>query len=259
MRIRHPFLLLLALALALPGGLLAGGTDDSTPRPSKQKTITVVGDDPGDVRTIVVNGDDDEEGGGDDNAFSFAFETGLGRGYLGVGLLDLTHELRTHFGVPADAGVMVSSVDKDSPAAKAGLEAGDIITAIDGKKVRDSWAIGRAVRGKKTGDAIAIDLWHNGRAGKVTATASERQRQKVEVMPAPAAEAMRHASEAMRDSMRVREEAMQKLHTELMDEQGHSRLMVLRSEREAQLEKRLEELEKKLDELQKKLDKNNSK
>ncbi|MGE5232881.1 MAG: PDZ domain-containing protein [Acidobacteriota bacterium] len=253
LRNRRPFALLFALALALPASLFAGDAADPTPKPSIEKRITVVGSEPGDVRTIVVDGDEDGEGGG----YAYSFESGLGRGYLGVGLLDLTRELRAHFGVPADAGVMVSSVDKDSPAAKAGLEAGDIVTAVDGKPVRDSWGIGRAVRGKKTGDKIEIDVWHNGHTGRVTATAAERDRERIEVMPFPDREAMRKAREAMRDSMRVREDAMKQIQKELSADKGH--LMVLRSEREAQLEKRLNELEKKLDELQKKLDKNNSK
>ena len=46
---------------------------------------------------------------------------------LGVGLTDLTPELREHFGVGGDAGVMISRVVEDSPAAKAGLRVGDII------------------------------------------------------------------------------------------------------------------------------------
>ena len=42
------------------------------------------------------------------------------RGYLGVGLTELTPELRTHFGVPEESGVMVSKVEPGSPAEKAG-------------------------------------------------------------------------------------------------------------------------------------------
>ena len=42
------------------------------------------------------------------------------RGYLGVQLVEMTPDLRTHFGAPADAGVFIGKVEKDSPAAKAG-------------------------------------------------------------------------------------------------------------------------------------------
>jgi serine protease Do len=55
------------------------------------------------------------------------------RGRLGVSIQEITPELAEYFGVKS--GVLVSSVTPDSPAAKAGLKAGDVITAIDGKTV----------------------------------------------------------------------------------------------------------------------------
>ena len=48
----------------------------------------------------------------------------LSGGYLGVELVDLTPELREHFGAPRDVGVMVGRVEPGSPAARAGLEVG---------------------------------------------------------------------------------------------------------------------------------------
>lgn len=59
------------------------------------------------------------------------------RGRLGVQLNDLTPELAEYFGAK-DGGVLVARVTPDSPAAKAGLKAGDVITSIDGDRVRDS-------------------------------------------------------------------------------------------------------------------------
>src|SRR5215475_13923485 len=63
------------------------------------------------------------------------------RGYLGTALMDLTPELRTHFGVPEEAGVMVSRVESGSPAEKAGLKVGDILTRVDGAAVKSSWDV----------------------------------------------------------------------------------------------------------------------
>jgi serine protease Do len=57
-------------------------------------------------------------------------------GRLGVGVQDLTPDLASYFGVKE--GVLVTSVNKDSAGAKAGLEAGDVITSVDGKAVEDS-------------------------------------------------------------------------------------------------------------------------
>jgi serine protease Do len=59
-----------------------------------------------------------------------------GRARLGVQLESLTPQLATYFGVK-DGGVLVSSVTEDSPAAKAGLKAGDVITSVNGDRVRD--------------------------------------------------------------------------------------------------------------------------
>jgi serine protease Do len=57
----------------------------------------------------------------------------LGRGRLGVTVHEVTPGLAEYFGVKS--GVLVASVAQDSPAAKAGLKAGDVITAVDGKSI----------------------------------------------------------------------------------------------------------------------------
>ena len=111
----------------------------------------------------------------------FKFEEPFGNGYLGVGLIELTSELREHFGVPADAGVMVSRVEADSPAAKAGVKVGDVITGVDGKDVGSSFDLMRTVRAKKDGDGIAIELFRDGKVQKLSATAVEKERRTVEL------------------------------------------------------------------------------
>jgi serine protease Do len=70
---------------------------------------------------------------------NFSFDFGLGgpipsaRGRLGLTLAPLTEQLATYFG--AEEGVLVSSVEADSPAAKAGVKAGDVITTVNGRRV----------------------------------------------------------------------------------------------------------------------------
>jgi serine protease Do len=59
------------------------------------------------------------------------------RGYLGVMIQALTPELAKSFGLDSDAGVLVGDVMNDSPAAKAGLQAGDVIRKFDGDVVKD--------------------------------------------------------------------------------------------------------------------------
>ncbi|MEZ5332072.1 MAG: PDZ domain-containing protein [Thermoanaerobaculia bacterium] len=98
---------------------------------------------------------------------------GAGGGFLGVELVDLTPELRTHFGVPEEAGVMVGRVVDDSPAWRAGLRVGDIVTAIGGTAVGSSGDLAREVRGHG-GETTVLDLWRDGGLEQVEVTLEER-------------------------------------------------------------------------------------
>jgi serine protease Do len=77
-----------------------------------------------------------------------------GRARLGVGVQDLTPDLAAYFGV--GAGVLVSSVDADRPAAKAGLKAGDVITAIDGQAVKSPAQLVEQLAGKQAEVTISV-------------------------------------------------------------------------------------------------------
>lgn len=63
------------------------------------------------------------------------------RGYLGVELDGLTLELRAHFGAPEDSGVLVSRVERESPAWEAGLEVGDVIVSVEGRRMESPWDV----------------------------------------------------------------------------------------------------------------------
>lgn len=107
--------------------------------------------------------------------------TATPRGYLGVQLTDLTPELREHFRVPRDAGVLVAKVVPDSPAAKAGLRVGDIITAVDGERAEDPGDVTRAVRDKKKGDSVRLDYSRDGANGTAVATVERREVREVDL------------------------------------------------------------------------------
>lgn len=79
----------------------------------------------------------------------FVFGFGSGR-RIGVSVNPLTKQLSEHFGVTN--GVMIAEVRADSPAAKAGLKAGDIIVEVDGKEVKGEGDLIRAIAEKKEGD-----------------------------------------------------------------------------------------------------------
>jgi membrane-associated protease RseP (regulator of RpoE activity) len=79
-----------------------------------------------------------------------------GRGRLGFAALQISAELRTHLGAPADRGVLVDSVRADSPAARAGLRVGDVITEVDGAPCRSASDVLDAISDRKKGDTVGI-------------------------------------------------------------------------------------------------------
>jgi membrane-associated protease RseP (regulator of RpoE activity) len=181
------------------------------------------------------------------------------RGYLGVALTDLTPELRTHFGVPEDSGVMVAKVEPGSPAEKAGIRVGDILTAIDGKAVKSSWDVGGKIRGYDDGQQVPIEVWRNGKAQNISVGIVERERPELDMMPffkkgegGPLLLNLDHEKllnlKDLKDLPNLKE---------WTDESGkHFIRLQSPSPREAELEKKLKALEKRIDELQKQLEKN---
>jgi hypothetical protein len=97
------------------------------------------------------------------------------RRYLGVRPMELTPDLRAHYGAPRDAGVLIGEVEADSPAAKAGIQVGDIVTAADGEKIEAPSDLSRAIRSKKAGDTVKLDVLRDRAAKHLTATVGERK------------------------------------------------------------------------------------
>lgn len=103
------------------------------------------------------------------------------RGFLGVSLSALTPELRQHFGVPGDAGVMVSSVVAGSPADKAGVRVGDIISALDGDPIPDPGALQAAIFDRPDGDVAVLEIWRDRKRQQVNATLEVKARPRIDV------------------------------------------------------------------------------
>lgn len=80
---------------------------------------------------------------------------------LGVTLQDLSAPLAASFGLEAPDGALVSSVQPGSAAAKAGLKAGDVITAVDGEPVRVAGDVSSRVGLARPGDKLKIELWRD--------------------------------------------------------------------------------------------------
>ena len=84
------------------------------------------------------------------------------RGKLGVSIQEVNQALADSFGLGKPAGALVSSVEKGSPAAKAGLEPGDVILGIDGKSVASAGDLPAAVALKKPGESARLQVWRKG-------------------------------------------------------------------------------------------------
>ena len=105
--------------------------------------------------------------------FGFDFDNPSSpRARLGVELDELTPQLAQYFGAN-DGGVLVSSVIKDSPADKAGLKAGDVITSINGDRVRHRGELLDELR-DKTGD-VAVGIVRDKKESSLKATIEERE------------------------------------------------------------------------------------
>ena len=96
------------------------------------------------------------------------------RGYLGVVIQDLTPELAEQFGVPGQSGALVSSVSAGSPAEKAGLQPGDIITSFGGKPVKEMLELFRAVAQAPIGGKVEIGFLRDKKPQTATAIMTEQ-------------------------------------------------------------------------------------
>jgi Do/DeqQ family serine protease len=96
------------------------------------------------------------------------------RGALGVNIQDLTAELAEAFGVSAgQRGVVITQVVEDSAAQDAGLKAGDVVTAVDGRPVRRAADLRNKVGLAPVGDRITLTVVRDGRERNITAVIRE--------------------------------------------------------------------------------------
>jgi len=95
------------------------------------------------------------------------------RGRIGVGITNVTRDLADSLGLPKAQGAAVSNIEEGSPAAKAGLEAGDVITKIDGRNVDGSADLSRTIRGLKPGSKVHLTVWRSGKSRELTVNVGE--------------------------------------------------------------------------------------
>ncbi len=102
------------------------------------------------------------------------------RGYLGVSIQDVTTDLAKQFGLTDAKGALVSEVVADSPAAKAGLQSGDVILAFNGKKIDSSATLRNTVAATAVGSKVKVELWRDKKMVTAQVTIAEQPKEMAE-------------------------------------------------------------------------------
>jgi serine protease Do len=83
------------------------------------------------------------------------------RGKLGIAIQNVTQGLADSFGLPKPAGALVASVEKGSPAERAGIEPGDVILKLNGQPVNESTELPVQIAGMNPGTTVNVQVWRN--------------------------------------------------------------------------------------------------
>jgi serine protease Do len=101
------------------------------------------------------------------------------RGRIGVSIAPVTKDVAESIGLGKPAGALVQSVESGGPAEKAGVEAGDIITRVDGKVIDRSGDLPRIIGGLKPGSKAALQIFRRGGNREVSVTIGEFEAERV--------------------------------------------------------------------------------
>jgi len=94
----------------------------------------------------------------------------VSRGWIGVQIQPVTQDIADGMGLKQAEGALVADPQKDGPAAKAGVEAGDVITAANGQPVKDARELARIIGGFAPGSTVKLDVLHKGKSKVVSMT-----------------------------------------------------------------------------------------
>jgi serine protease Do len=96
------------------------------------------------------------------------------RGFLGVNIQDVTRDIADSVALKEAHGALVQSVGDDSPGGMAGLNSGDIITAVDGDPIDNALDLTRTIQSKAPGTTVELTVWRNQAEIKVSAKLGQR-------------------------------------------------------------------------------------
>jgi membrane-associated protease RseP (regulator of RpoE activity) len=241
----------LALGLA---GCLAGAPVAAQQAPVKrvQERIELKTDDsecgPGEAKFIQVIKDED----GKTRIIEKRLAAGP-HGFLGVHLVGLTSQLREHFTGDAKRGVLVGQVEADSPALRAGIRVGDVITTLDGQPVASALDLGQRIGAKKQGTQVELGLVRAGAALEVTASLVERTRSLQDLTKG--LKWVGQAGELEIDEQELGEDIDREVIEKLGDPAIRKEIRIIkdRHQTEQRLEEKLRQVEERLRQLEQKL------
>jgi len=94
----------------------------------------------------------------------------VSRGWIGVQIQPVTADIADSLGLKKAEGALVAEPQSNGPAAKAGIESGDVITAVNGEKVKDARELARTIGGFAPGAAVKLNVMHKGQDKVVNLT-----------------------------------------------------------------------------------------
>jgi serine protease Do len=134
------------------------------------------------INTAILSGD-----GGGNEGIGFAIPINMARnvmnqivehgkvirGYLGVYIQDVTPELAKQFGLKQGGGVLIGDVSPDTPASRAGLKKGDVVTALNGQTVNAANQLQVQISQMAPGTTVKLTIWRDGMSRDVNVTLGE--------------------------------------------------------------------------------------
>jgi serine protease Do len=112
------------------------------------------------------------------------------RGWMGVQIQPVTSAIADSLGMKESKGALVAEPMADSPAAKAGIRSGDVITALNGNAVKDARDLATQIGGMAPGAAVSVTIWREGAETSISLTLGEMPKERAgraDAMPQPAA------------------------------------------------------------------------
>src|SRR5467141_2723885 len=94
----------------------------------------------------------------------------VSRGWIGVQIQPVTSDIADSLGLKNAEGALVAEPQANGPAAKAGIQSGDIITAVNGQSIKDARKLARTVGSLAPGSAVKLNILHNGKDEAVNLT-----------------------------------------------------------------------------------------